>query len=450
MRVWAASLILLAPGAAHAQTLAETLDAAYRNNPTLVAARLNARGADENITQARAAYLPQVDLNASAGFRRSDVDLPGGLREREDTEPQTIGVAATQPLYTGGFRGAQSDLARAQSLSARENLRSVEQQVLLAVIAAYEDVRRDVEVVRIRQNDADVLARQLQAANDRFEVGEITRTDVAQAEARFAGAQAGLSTAQADLEASRANFVRLVGEQPVNLAAPPPNPPLPQSLDEALATARENNPDLGIAEESVRAARSQVGIERSQLLPQVSIVAGLNRAVEQQGPDIESEAATVAAQFSMPLFEGGYGRSRIRQSRFNAGRAEAEAEAVRRLVEANVVAAWNDVQAATRIVASAREQARANAFALEGVETEQMVGLRTTLDVLNAQQEYLNSQLAVVQAERDQYVAAHALLSTIGALNAATLAVNAPLYDPDQPPHDMRGMLPWQGQGESP
>lgn len=450
MRVWAAAILMMAPGAAHAQTLADALDAAYRLNPTLAGARLNARGVDEGIVQARAAYLPQLDVTASAGFQTSDVDLPASPSQTEDTHPQTIGLQAVQPLYTGGLRNAQSQFARAQSLGARETLRAVEQQVLLSVIAVYEDVRRDEEVVRIQQNNADVLSRQLQAAEDRFEVGEITRTDVAQAQARLAGAQAGLSTEQSNLEASRANFVRIVGAAPENLAAPPPHPPLPVSLDAALDAARAANPDLRLAEQSERAARSQIGIERSQLLPQVSIVAGWSRAVESQGPDIESEGASAVAQFSMPLFEGGYGRSRIRQSRFNAHRAAAQTEETRRAVAANVVAAWNDVSAAARIVASAREQARANQFALEGVEMEQQVGLRTTLEVLNAQQEYLDAQLSVVRAEHDQYVAAHTLLSTIGALDGTTLAVNAPLYDPDEHSREMRGSLPWQDQGESP
>ncbi|MGE3142367.1 MAG: TolC family outer membrane protein [Hyphomonadaceae bacterium] len=449
LTLWTSAFALLSQ-AAHADTLADALSAAYRNNPTLAAARLNAHAADQGIAQARAGYLPQVDLTASAGVRRNDVTPPGGPTTRTETDPQSVGVDLVQPLYTGGFLTSQSRAARADANRARANLRGVEQNVLLAVIAAYEDVRRDAEIVRIRQNNVDVLARQLAAANDRFEVGEITRTDVAQAEARVAGGQAGLAGAQAAYEASRANYAALVGAAPQDLQAPPPHPPLPASLEEALSAARDANPEIAAAEEAQRAARARVGLERSALLPQIAVIGRWESEVDAGGPDVDSEGASAVAQFSMPLFEGGYGRARIRQSRFAAAAAEASTEEIRRAVIADVVAAWNDVAASRRVVESAREQARANEFALEGVEVEQQVGLRTTLDVLNAQQEFLDAQLAVVSAERDAYVAAHALLAAIGALNGAAIAVNAPLYDPDQPVRDMRGMLPWQDQGESP
>lgn len=439
-----AALLAMLGGGAHADTLADAIDAAYRNNPTLAAARIDTRSADEGVVQARSGYLPQVDLTASVGMRSSELTPLSGIPSSEDTDPQQIGVEAVQPVFTGGRLNAQQRLARAQALGARANLRSVEQQVLLAVIAAYEDVRRTEEIVRIRQNNVDVLARNLSAARDRFEVGEITRTDVAQSEARLAGGQAGLSAAESDLEAARALYIELVGEAPENLSAPPPHPPLPQSLDEAIDLAIGANPDLAAAEQARLAALSRVGVERSALLPQISIVGRWSSATDQAGPGYDSEETSAVAQFSMPLFEGGFYRSRVRQANLDADAAVLRAEAIRRAVIAGVVAAWNDFRAAQRVVDSAREQARANRLALEGVETEQLVGMRTTLEVLNAQQEMLDAELGVVEAERDLYVAAHVLLAAIGALDARTLAINAPLYDPDEhAPSLMRGMLPW-------
>jgi outer membrane protein len=287
-------------------------------------------------------------------------------------------------------------------------------------------------VVRIRANNVEVLTRQLQAARDRFEVGEITRTDVAQAEARLSAGEAGLAGARAQLEASRANYAQVVGASPGSLTPPPPAPALPEAFDVAVETALAANPDYLRLKAAERAAVQQVRIDQSSLLPSVSVVGRADRAFDQGIRGAESEGLSATAQVSVPLFDAGILRSRVRQSKTVLDRARSQTEETRRAVVANVSDAWNGHTAARRQVEASRKQESAAKLALEGAEQELQVGLRTTLDVLNAQQEFLEAQLAVVSAERNAYVAAHALLQSVGALDAQTLGVNAPLYDPNE------------------
>ena len=425
---------LAAPNVAQAETLADALSAAYRNNPTLEAARLSAASADEGAAQARAGYLPNLELMASAGLGESQVQRPDGLggtvTANEDLDPRTASIVATQALYTGGFRGAQSRAARAGVERSRENLRAVEQEVLLAAISGYVDVLRDQEFVRIRGSGVALLERQLEEAHARFEVGDVTLTDVSQAEARLAGSRAGLSEAEASLEAARARYLQIIGEAPGALEPPPPPPPLPPTLGEAAEQALELNPALRDATANERLAAAQVGVERSALLPHVSAVARWDEAEDSVGPDIASEGASAGVQLSMPLFEGGFSRSRVRQSRIEQRRAASLTEQTRRAVLSRLSAAWNTHLSAQRVVFSSAEQARANRLAFEGVQEERSVGLRTSLDVLNAQQELLNAELAAARAQRDAYVAFHAVLQAMGLLDAAALRINVPLYDP--------------------
>ncbi|MDZ4776565.1 MAG: TolC family outer membrane protein [Alphaproteobacteria bacterium] len=424
----------LAPGAANADSLEDALASAYKTNPTLDGARQQARQADETFAQARAAFLPQVGVTGSYGsqLRITETEtIIGTQRSKNTFEPQNATITASQSLFEGGRRLAQIGQANAQIEGAQEGLRSTEQQVLLQVISVYVDVRRDEDVVRIRENNVTLLERQLQAAKDRFEVGEITRTDVAQAQARLSGANAGLAAARSDLAASRAEYMRIIGTPAGTLDPAPPVAGVPGNLDDAVSVALDLNPDLRRFKQNERAARQQVRIERADLLPQVSVFGRMARDIEASGPGIESESQVAAAQVSIPLFEGGFARSRTRSARLGVLRAESQTEEVRRSVVSQTTSAWNDYAASQRVIEASKEQVRANELALEGVEQEQQVGLRTTLDVLDAQQELLDSQLAVIRAERDAYVAAHGLLLSIGKLDAKSLNVNAPLYDPD-------------------
>lgn len=437
MRAWFGYMLAasaLAPFAAQADTLEEALTSAYATNPTLEAARAQTRQADESWAQARAGFLPQIAVTGALSTRDTDVTSNiGGVttRAEQSLDPESISVSAVQTLFAGGRLVAQIGLANAQIAASQEGLRSIEQTVLLTAIAAYIDLQRDERQVEIRENNVRLLERQTQAAKDRFEVGEITRTDVAQAQARLAGGMAGLAAARADLEASRAQYLRIIGVPAGKLEPAPAVKGLPVSLDEAIEIGLEANPDIRRLVQAERAARQQVRIERADLLPEVSLIGRMDRQVDSATRGVETESSIATAQISVPLFEGGFARSRTRAARIGMIRASALTEEVKRAVTAQVTSAWNDLIAARSVIEASKQQVAANSFALEGVQLEQEVGQRTTLDVLDAQQELLDSELNLVRAERDAYVAAHVLLTSIGKLDAATLGVNSPLYDPE-------------------
>lgn len=438
MRSWvsfAAVAAIVAPSAAQAQSLSEALAQAYQNNPTLEAQRAASRQTDEGFAQARSGFLPQLSLSGSYGERRVETESTfGGVttRTKSTTEPNSYGLQASQTVFAGGRRLAQIALADAQIEAAQEALRGTEQQVLLQATAAYLNVRRDAEALNIRTANVALLEEQLRAARERFQVGVLTRTDVAQAEARLAGAMAGLAGARADLESSRALYEQVVGSAPDDLAAPPALRRLPSTLPEAIDVALDANPSLARARKGERAARETVNIERADLLPSISLVGRLDRTFDQAGLGIDQDITSLTGQVSIPLFEGGLARSRTRSAKIGIERAQAQTEEARRAVVAQVVEAWNDHQASLRVIDASKLQVAANTLALEGVTLESEIGERTTLDVLNARQELLESQLQLVRAERDSYVAASALLVAVGLYDARSLELNVERYDPER------------------
>lgn len=429
MRVWLATLAfgpaLLAPSGAAADTLEEALAAAHRNNPNLEEARLAVRAAQEDRVQARAGYLPSLTLSGSYGAQSIESETTsifGPTTSESDLEPSTASAQLTQQLYTGGRRGGQSRLARANVEGARHALRGTEQDVLLATVDAYLSVRRDEEIVRLREEHVADLSEQLAGTERRLEVGEVSRTDVAQAQTRLAGARAALAAARSELQASRARYEAVVGEPPEALAPVAAPPETPHTLDDAIALAESAHPDLLRARASVNAARARVAIERSALLPQLSFVGRLDENENLSIIEPRRESSSAVAQLSIPLFEGGFAWSRTRQSRINVDRARALTEAQRRGVIADVVAAWSDLTAGRDVVAAAQDQVEASETALAGAERERGLGLRTTLDVLDAQEEARNAQIGLVRAEADAFFAAYALLAATGALAAPDAA----------------------------
>lgn len=440
MRFWvAAAVAALSPASALAETLPQALAQAYAGNPTLAAARAQQAATDENFAQARAGFLPQIGATGTISSQRTETEntnLPASSPLRDSKSildpTSTYGLRATQSIYAGGANWARLKQADAAIAAGQEGLRATEQQVLLQAIAAYVDVRRDEEQVRIRRSNVEVLKRQLQAANDRFKVGEITRTDVAQAQARLSGAEANLASGVAQLEGSRAQYARIIGAPPVGLETPPAPPAIPGTVDAAIDAAVAANPELQRLRKAEEVARRQVSIEAAGLKPDLSVVGQLGRSIDASGRGIETDSSSATAQLTIPLFEGGLARSRTRQAKVNLTRARIQSEEARRAVVSNVTAAWNDLNAARRVIEASREQERAAKLALDGAEQELQVGLRTTLDVLNAQQEVFDAQLNVARAERDAYVAHHSLLQSIGALTPQSVGVNDSLYDPNK------------------
>lgn len=408
---------------ARADTLEEALIAAHANNPNMEEARLAVRAAREERTQAISSYMPSVGISGSAGIQsvESDTDgLFGPSISQADLEPTTATAQVTQQLFTGFRRSGQSRLADANIASAQEGLRGREQDVLLATVDAYVGVMRDQEVVRLREEHVGSLTRLLAGTQRRLDVGEVGRTDVAQARTRLAGARADLARSRADLEASHARYIAIIGRAPQSLVPVAALPQTPHSLDEAVRQADNAHPDVRRAESAERAARAQVTIERSALLPQVSLVGRADENRDFSISESRRESSSAVAQFSMPLFEGGYAYSRTRQSRINVDRAEQRTEAQRREVIANVTEAWSNLTASREILIVADEQVEASAIAVEGADRERGYGLRSTLDVLNAEEEARNALIARARANADAVVASYVLMAATGALTLET------------------------------
>jgi outer membrane protein len=442
----AAGLIFAAAPAGWSQSLEETLSAAYRTNPQLQAERARLRQNAEGVTQARANLLPNVSasgtLSESETWGGTAVGGAGG-----GNGSSSVGATLSQPIYRGGRTRGAINAAEARFEAGRERLRAVEQNVLLDAVSAHANVTRDQQIVSIRSNNVEVLGEQLRAARDRFEVGEITRTDVAQAEARLSGARAQLSSAQAALAASRAAYARVTGVDPVEPELIGPGAGLPDALGAAQNLALDNNPDLRAVEFNELAAREGIRVARGAMLPEVSLSASVNENRDSAFSGQARGSAQVQARVSMPIFTGGLNQSRVREAQASADEARLAGLTTRRQVVEAVSNAWNNYLAAQAVIESSREAVRANEIAFEGVEQEAFVGLRTTLDVLNAEQELLNSRLELVRAERDLAVASYGLLQTLGLLSARDLQL--PVADESAIEDDSRArwpnfsLIPW-------
>ncbi len=445
----ASACALLAATAADAQTLADAVSQAYQTNPTLQSQRALLRASDENYVQARSVLRPQADLSADARYTRFGNDTAQfGIGTGDfDSSSVTTSLNLTQPLYTGGRATADIRATQADILSNREQLRGVEQQVILNVVQFFVDVRRDVEALRIRENNVGVLRRQLLETQARFEVGEITRTDVAQAEARLANAEALYASAQANLAISRANYTSVVGETPTDLAAEPPLPGLPATIDLAFAAAERDNPAIRAADFQEQAANARVASARSAYRPTVAFSAsGSSSGSLTTSIFDNSNALTGQLRASIPLFTGGLNDSRVRQALEQENAARITVETRKREANQQVSSAWNSLLAARAQLISNQEQVRAATLAFQGVQEEQRVGLRTTLDVLNAEQELRNAELFLIQSRRDAYVAGASVLQAMGRLEAQDLVNGAPAFDPAANFEAVRrqGSVPWE------
>ncbi len=415
--------MMLTPFAASADTLEEALVAAHANNPNLDDARLAVQAARQGRVQAMSAYLPSLGISASTGAQTVESDTVsffGPTTTRSDLDPTSATAQMTQQVFTGFRRSGQSRLAQANVNSAREGLRSREQEVLLAAVNAYVSVIRDQEIVRLREEHVQGLTRLLSGTRRRLDVGEVSRTDVAQAQTRLAGARANLARSRADLDSSRAQYNSIVGRPPEALTPVAAVPQTPHSLNEAVRQAENSHPDLAQLEAQERAARAQVTIERSALLPQVSLIGRAEENRDLNSSETRRESSSAVAQFSMPLFEGGYAWSRTRQSRINVDRAESRTEAQRREIIANVTSAWSNLTASREILAAANEQVETSAIAVDGAERERGLGLRSTLDVLDAEEEARNALIGRARTAADAVLASYALLAAAGVLTLET------------------------------
>jgi len=417
-----AALLAVPAANVSAQTLEETLASAYRSNPLLAAERARLRQTEEGYFQARSAALP----NVSGSITSQESERWGGGNDfnvRGSSGSGSYQLNVTQPIYRGGRTSGAIGAAEARIQAGRERLRSTEQSVLLDAVSAHANVVRDQQIVSIRNNNVEVLGEQLRAARDRFEVGEITRTDVAQAEARLSGARAQLSAAQAALAASRAAYARVAGVEAVAPQEAGYAPGVPSGLSDAAEAALSNNPDLMAVLYGEEAAEQNVRVARGALRPELAITGTVSESRDSDFTGQGQGSATVAARVTVPIFTGGLNRSRLREAQASVDEARMSSVSVRRQVVESVTNAWNNYLAAQAVIESTREAVRANEIAFEGVEQEAFVGLRTTLDVLDAEQELLNSRLELVRAQRDLTFASYALLQAMGLLDSQRLGL---------------------------
>ena len=415
-------------GAAQAQSLSDALASAYKYNPRLDAERARQRATDEEVSRAHSGYRPVVSAGADIGYQRTDT-RPNTAGAGE-THPKGYSIDASQPIFNG-FRTLNGvRVAEATVRAGRETLRNVEQSVLLEAATAYVDVVRDQAIVKLRENNVDVLTRELKATRDRFSVGEVTRTDVAQAEARRAAAVSALDLAKANLKTSRATFERVIGFPPSTLAEQrAPDRLLPKSLNDAVDITLKESPVIVAALYTEQAARYTVDQVWGELLPSIRVDASYGQRFDTSTNIDEVETTTVTGRLDVPLYEAGDVQARVRQAKHTHVSRLQQIEQQRTEAKASTVSAWSNLVAARAQIEADQLQVSATATALAGVREEERVGQRTLLDVLNAEQEALNAQVQLATTKRNLVVASYAVLSSVGRLSIAELGTTALAYD---------------------
>lgn len=424
------------PGSA--ETLESALTKAYGLNPTLNAQRASLRATDENVPQAKALGRPTVTVTGDVGPQDSEGKAKNGGatagsgRYSLVTYPRGAAITATQTLYNGNRTENATRAAESQVLGARETLRNTEQTTLLSAATAYMNVLRDTAILNLRRNNVEVLEEQLRQTNDRFRVGEVTRTDVAQAQSRLAAARSDAILAESNLKTSLGVYRQQIGEEPKQLApAKPIEVLLPKTREQALAIGQVEHPAIIGALHGVDAQLLQVKVVESDLYPTVQLQANVQDRFDPTAIGSFVFSASVIGKVSVPIYEGGLTYSRVRQAKETLGQTQITVDIQRDAVRAAVIQSWGQLEASKAQIIASQAQVSAAEVALNGVREEAKVGQRTTLDVLNAQQELLNARVALITAQRDRVVNSYNVLSSIGRLDATTLHLKLAPYVPE-------------------
>ncbi len=431
-----------AGASARADTLTSALALAYRNNPSLNSQRASVRATDENVPQALSGYRPRVTITASGGEQslsstsKSISAATGGpiySTLSGYNSPFSTGITASQTLFNGFQTANRTRAAESQVLAARATLRTTEQSVLLDAVTAYMNLLRDTAILGLQKNNVEVLQEQLRQTRDRFNVGEVTRTDVAQAESSLASGRSQLLTAESNYKTSAAAYRKVIGIDPGKLAAGSPVDRLsPNTLNAAVAVGISTNPSVAAAEYNVDVAQLQVKVAEGALYPSLSVQGSFqkNWLNTSSLSVIESYNASVFGTLNVPIYQGGSEYSLVRQAKETLGQKRLDLDNARDTVRQNVVQSWGQLEAAKANILATQAAVQASEIALNGVREEARVGQRTTLDVLNAQQTLVNARVSLVSAQRDRVVASYTLLSAVGRLTPRMLGLRVPTYDP--------------------
>jgi outer membrane protein len=445
--VFVVALAATAFTGARAETMSTALARAYQSNPDLNQQRAGVRAQDENVPRATSAYRPTVTGTAQYGYSNLAIHEPGaaispllgvgsvgtsGSNFKASTDVGAVGVTVTETIFNGnrnynGVRQAESNV-----FGARETLRNTEETVLQNGATAYMDVLRDTAILDLRKNNIIVLEEQLRQTRDRFNVGEVTRTDVAQAASSLASARSDYFTALANLETSIANYHEVIGIDPAQLQpARSVEALLPHDLNDAIAVALQEHPEVQAALHQVDSAELQVKLTEGQLMPTVTVNGSVAQNYNDQGePGLRLFNAQILGEVSVPIYTGGDVDAQVRQAKEQLSQAELQADLQRTQVRASVVSNWGLLDSAKAVIVSDQAAVKAAEIALEGVREEARVGQRTTLDVLNAQQTLLNARVSLVSAQRDRVVASYATLASVGKLSVDGLGLDVVRYDP--------------------
>ena len=431
MAALCAGALIVSGQAALATTLPEALARAYATNPQLNAERARQRATDETVPQAKALERPQVSASGTVGAQTAENIGPLSPGRSSTSYPRTATLTATQPVFTG-FKSDNSIKQAETSIRAgRETLRNVEQTILQNAASAYMDVLRAEALVELNRSNVVFLTETLRATRDRFNVGEVTRTDVAQAEARLARGQSDLDNAISTLQSARANYRQIIGVEPTRLMpGQPVDRLLPPTLDAAIALGRREHPLILAASFNVDSAQYGVKVAESNLLPTVSVQGSVSRSYEPASNVGRSDSASILGVVSIPIYNGGQTYSQVRQAKESLGQQRLLLDLAREQIQASVVTNWGALEAARAQVAASEAEVRSAEIALAGVREEARVGQRTTLDVLNAQQDVVNARSRLVQAQRDRVVASYTVLAAVGRLGPTVLALPVREYKP--------------------
>ncbi len=410
---------------AHAESLADAMRRAYRNNPTLEADRARQRATDELVPAAKSGWRPTINAEESVTQQWTNTSKT----PRDKSASLNVNIQLSQPIFRGFKTVEGIASAKANVEAGRQQLLSTEQTVLFNVAATYLAVVRDRQILSIRQQNVSNLQKQANAASARFEAGEVTRTDVSQARARVSGAQGDVATARANLEGSIASYEAVVGKKPGKLKYSRLGK-IPRSLQSALAKAQEINPRILAAAWVFDATLHDVEVAKGDLYPELSVRATASRTRQLQNGMDFSDSATIAGVLSIPIYQGGREYANIRQNKQTSSQRQVQIIEATRAVREQVTSAWYTLVSSGQSIASAKSQVAAAALALDGINQEYQVGSRTTIDVLNAQQEVLTARLGLVNAEYAQVISSYQLLQAMGKLTARHLGLGGYYYDP--------------------